>query len=111
MESTPVGKNTLNAKILPLGSTPVGAKTTDPETLILPAELSKRKEKSLKEYAPEDSESDPDLSDSSSIEYDLSNNSKYRKSKIKLCNKKKKNRKGKKWDSSDSSLSDSDSSD
>ena len=45
LESTHVGNNTLNAKISPLESTPVGAKTIDPKTLTIPTEYSKKKEK------------------------------------------------------------------
>ena len=59
-------------KNLPLDLTPVGAKTSDPKTLTLLTDLSKIKEKVQKEYIPEDLESEPSLSDSSSSESDSS---------------------------------------
>ena len=55
----------------PLELTPVGVKTPYPKTLTLPTDLSKRKEKSRKEYVPEDPESDASFSDSPSIKYDF----------------------------------------
>ena len=56
---------------------------------------------------PEDPESDPLLSDSSSSKYDFSNNTKYRKSKSKGCDTKKKHWKLTKQDLLDSFVSDS----
>ena len=47
----------------PLGSIPVGAKTSDAKTPSI--DSSARKEKGQKEYAPEDPDSGPSLSDSS----------------------------------------------
>ena len=88
----------------PLDSNPVGS---CPKTLTLTTYSSKHKEKAQKEYVLEDTESEPSSSDSSSSESDSSYDSKY---KNKRRNKKKKHRKRNKKDSSDSSLSDSDSS-
>ena len=51
-------------------------KTLDPKPLTRPKELSKCKEKALKEYVPEDPDSDPSLSYSSSGKSDLSDDSK-----------------------------------
>ena len=45
MDSTPVGMKMSDAKILPLESTTVCAKTSDPKTLTLQKESSKLKEK------------------------------------------------------------------
>ena len=50
----------------PSGWTPIGTKTPYPEPLTLPTQSSKYKEKEQKEYVPEDPESEPSLSDSSS---------------------------------------------
>ena len=88
--------------------TPVGTKTSDPKTLTIPSDSSKRKEKARKEYVPEDLESDPSSPDSSSRKYDLSDDIKYSESKIKRRNERKNNCKHKKHDLSDSSSSDSD---
>ena len=101
---THIDTNTSNAKIPPLDLTPVGAKIPDPKTLTLPTESSKREEKARKEYVPEDPESDPRSSYSSS-KSNSSDDTKYRKSKSKRREKKKKHRKR---TLSDSSLSDSD---
>ena len=72
LDSTTVGMKRSDAKISPLDFSPVGAKVSDPKTLTLPTELSKPKEKAQKQYVPEDPESDPVLSDSSSSRYNLS---------------------------------------
>ena len=56
---TIIGTNTTDTKISHLDSTPVGTKIPDPNPLIRPTELSKRKWKLVKEYVPEDPESDP----------------------------------------------------
>ena len=58
----------------------------DPKPLTLPTESSKRKEKAQKEYVPEDPESEPSPSDSSSNESDWYDDI---KSKIKRRNKRK----------------------
>ena len=64
-----------------------------PDEKIPATDSSIRKGKAQKEYAPEDPESYPYLSDSSLSESFLSNNSNY---KIKIFNKKRKYRKHKK---------------
>ena len=79
-----------NEKISHLDSTPVGTKISDPKPLTQPMVSSKRKEKSGKEHIPEDPDSEPSLSDSSSNKYDWSDDSKYSKSKIKRHDKKEK---------------------
>ena len=71
-------------------------------------EYSKRK---VKAHVLADTESDPELSDSSSSESDSSADSNYSKSKRKKRDKKKKRQNHKKQDSSDSLSSNSDSSD
>ena len=83
LDSTPVGMNMWDAKIIPLDPNPIGAKISGPKTLTLPTKLSKNKEKAHKQYVPEDLESEPSFSDSSSSESDSSDDRKYRKSKIK----------------------------
>ena len=69
--------------------TPVGKKTPDTKRIALTTDLSKVKEKAQKEYIPEDPESDPSSSESLSSKSDLSNDSKYIKSKIKQHDRKK----------------------
>ena len=59
LDLTPIGTNTTNVKTSHLDLTLVGAKTSGPKPLTQPTELSKRKEKSKKEYTPEDLESEP----------------------------------------------------
>ena len=54
LDSTPIGIDTKNAKISLLELTPVGVKMSDPCPLKQPKESSKHKEKSRKEYVPED---------------------------------------------------------
>ena len=76
LELTPIGKNTINAKKPPLDLNSIGTKTLDPKPLTLSTEYSKHKEKSQKEYIPEDMESYPPSSDSSLSKYDSSNDSK-----------------------------------
>ena len=107
---TPIGTNTTNEKIPHFEWAPVGTKTPDPKPLTLPTESSKRKEKALKEYILENLESDPSLLDSSPSESDFSDDSKYRKPKIKRRDKKENHQKFTKQDSSDSLSNDSDSS-
>ena len=97
----------------------------DPKPLTRQIEWSKRKEKSGKEHVPEDPTSEQSSSDSSLIESDFNDdrkcnksrsksesdsadNIKYRKSKIKICDKKKNNQKRTKQDLSDSPSGDSD---
>ena len=82
-------------------STPIGAIMSDPKTLTIPTDSSKRKEKARKEYVPEDLESDPSSPDSSSRKYDLSDDIKYSESKIKRRNERKNNCKHKKHDLSE----------
>ena len=94
----------------PLDSTPVGAKTPDPKTLTLPTDSSKPKEKAQKEYVPEDPDSYPIYSDSSSSKSNSSDDRKYSESKRKCRDKKKNHRKCTKHDPSKSSSSESDSS-
>ena len=77
LELDPVRTNTSNAKILPLYLTPVGAKILNPKTKALPTESYKCKEKAQKEYVPEDLQSDPRLSESSSSGSNFSDDSKY----------------------------------
>ena len=100
MDSTTIGTNTKNVTMPQLESIPIGTKTPDPTPLKQPTESSKLKGKA---HVPEYPESYPSLSDSSSIKYDLSVDSKYRKSKSKGRNKNKKHQKSMKQDSSDSS--------
>ena len=92
---TPIYTNTKNVHISHLDLTPIGAKLPDPKPRTLPTESSKRKEKVRKEYVLEDSESDPFSPDSSLSESDSSDDSKYRKSKIKRSDKTKNHRKRK----------------
>ena len=74
---THVGTNTTNAKHHICTRLLLGAKMPDLKKLTLPTESSKRKEKPQKEYVPDDPESDPSFSDSSSRKSDLSNDRKY----------------------------------
>ena len=106
MDSTPIGTNRTNEKTSHLESTPVDRKTTDPKTLTRSMELSKR---NGKEHVTDDPESDPSSSDSSLRKYDSSNDRKYSKSKIKRLDRKKKRRKHTRQESSESSLSESNS--
>ena len=71
LDSTPVGMKMSDTKILPLDSTTVCAKTSDPKTLTLQKESSELKEKAQKYYVPEDPDSEPSSSDSSSNKSDL----------------------------------------
>ena len=86
LESTPIGKNTTNVTMSHLDLTPIGTKTPDPKPLTQPTDSSKRKEKA---HVPEDPDTYPSLSDSSSSESDSSDDRKYRKSKSYVRNKKK----------------------
>ena len=73
LDLTPVG---VRVFWLPLYSTPVGAKILDAKT---PAtDYSARKEKTQKEYVPEDPDADPNPSDSLSSESDLADNINYK---------------------------------
>ena len=77
-----------------MGLTPIGAKISDAKTPTI--DSSERIGKTLKEYVPEDPESDPNLSDPLLSESDSSDNSNYR---CRRCYKKKKYQKRKKRDS------------
>ena len=50
---------------------------SDPKTLTLTTDSSKRREKAQKEYVPDDPESEPSSSDLSQSPFDLSDDSKY----------------------------------
>ena len=63
LDSTPIGANTTNVTTSQLELTPIGTKTPEPAPLTQPMESSKRK---VKAHVPEDPESDPSSSDSSS---------------------------------------------
>ena len=109
LDSKHIYKNTANAKTSHLNSIPVVTKTPYPKPPTQPTESSKR---TGREHVPEDLESDPSFLESSSCKSDFSddskcrksiskskpdssNDSKYRKPKIKKINKNKKRRKRK----------------
>ena len=108
LDSTTIGTNTTNITTSQLDSNHIGTRTQYPTPLTRPMDSSKRKGKL---HVPEDPESDPSLSDSSSNESDLSDNSKYSKSKSKGRDTNKKRWKCMKQESSYSSSSNSDFSD
>ena len=64
LDSTPIDTNRTNEKISHLYSTPVDTKIPDPKPLTRPKKSSKTKEKAVKDYIPEDPESDPSSPDS-----------------------------------------------
>ena len=86
LESTHISTKMTKAKTSHFDLTPVGTKITDTKPLTQPTEMSKL---NGKEHVPEDLGSDPSSSDSSSIKSDLSDDSKYSKSKSNRCNKNK----------------------
>ena len=110
LDSTPFGMNTTFRITSPIDSIPVVTKTPDPTLQTRPMEFSTRPTDSsnqkLKVHVPADLESDLSLSDSSSNESDLSNDTNYSKSNKNKGDMKKKCRKHKKQDLSESSSRD-----
>ena len=97
---TTFGKNMTNGTKSPISSIPVGKKMLDPTSLTrptylptLPTESSKRKGKA---HIPEDPETDPSLSDSSSNKYNSLNVTNYSKPNQNKCDTKKNRHKHKK---------------
>ena len=88
LDLTPDGMNTSNAKISPLESTTVTAKTRFKTTNTTNG-IVKTKIKRAQEYVPEDVDSELSFSDSSPSESDSFDDRKYSKSKGKRQNKNK----------------------